>query len=389
MHSLKRIPYITATHIFSDGPGTFLNRYLKEHKISHGAILHPFTFSPQKSSRYILWEKDSETIKEGRSFPPYALLYYLRDIIGILIFGWKHPSEIGIGFNNLNTIALLFLRALGRIKKVIYVTVDYTPIRFPGRFMNAIYHWIDTWCLTRADILLDSAEAMKEARIQKGIPEHKIRPTIIVEDGNDFLESKIKPIEELHHYELVYMGSMRDHQGISLFMEVGQMLSQENPNIQLLLMGGGEKLSFFKDYAKKLDIESITTFTGFIEDHQVLQERLRFGYLGFALYEDHPESFSRYSAVGKPKVYMGSGLPVVITNVPEIAKRIEESNGGIIVPYDKNVIAEKVRKILLDENMYKKMRESAISFAKKNTWENTFKEAFQKTQKILNYELQS
>lgn len=375
--------YIVVTHFYATGPAQFLTKYFISHDIAHWYIEHPFIFSNRDCSVYYDYLGGKKQIHKGIKVPKVELLYYLKDFIATIISGSRNRFEIGFGFDNLNTLALLLLKKLRKIEKVVYVTVDYTPKRFTNKVMNLLYHAIDKYCCYNCDILWDSAKIMRKARKDRGVRVERIKKIIVVPDGNDFRQDKIKKFEKLEKYKLVYMGHVRDNQGIDLLIKVAVDLQKYNKKITLLILGGGEKLEFFKKMVKEHNAGHYIKFTGYIEDHKRIEALLRNGYLGFALYEDDQNSFSKYSAVGKPMVYMGCGLPVIITDVPEIAQKIEKFGSGKIVKYKKDHIVQIVKEIIKNEKTYRTMREKAISFAKMNTWDKVFSRALGETTKIL------
>ncbi len=376
--------YFVVTHFFTDGPAQFFHRYLRKRKVGHLYLEHPFLFAERTRSSFVVIE-NGEEVKSNRGilFPKNSLLYYARDFFSTLFFGLRHRCAIGIGYDNLNAFALLLLKYLGRLQYVVYVTVDYTPRRFVNTFMNSLYHWIDRYCCYNADLLWDSAERMRDAREQNGVVVSKMKPVIVVDDGNDFSEEKLRPYASLKKYELVYMGHMRKNQGVALLISVAKILHEWNADISLRLIGGGELLETFKKQVRDQGMGHFVHFTGYVDDHEAIQEQLRRSYLAFALYEDDPHSFSKYSAVGKPKVYMGCGLPVIITDVPEVAKKIKDYGAGIVVPYEKEKIIEEIKSFVLHEALYKEMREKAITFARRHTWDIIFDTALQETKQIL------
>jgi len=66
-------------------------------------------------------------------------------------------------------------------------------------------------------------------------------------------------------------------------------------------------------------------FYGFLPNHEQLLELLAQCDVGLALYSEEPLSYKRFADTGKPKLYIASGLPVIITNVPPIAKLIDDA----------------------------------------------------------------
>jgi len=101
--------------------------------------------------------------------------------------------------------------------------------------------------------------------------------------------------------------------------------------------------------------------------------------VGVAPYFPDPNSFTWYADPGKPKVYLGCGVPVIITRVPEVAFEIEEKGAGIVINYDKDDFTNAMLTLLTDDDVYLQYRQRAMDFASEYTWDNIFLRAFAQT----------
>ena len=84
-----------------------------------------------------------------------------------VVLNWVMVSgkyDLFIGINNLNTLAALILKRIGRVKKVIYYTIDYFPTRFENNILNSFYHLIDKVCVRFADETWNVSSVMVSAR---------------------------------------------------------------------------------------------------------------------------------------------------------------------------------------------------------------------------------
>ena len=77
-----------------------------------------------------------------------------------------------------------------------------------------------------------------------------------------------------------------------------------------------------------------------------------------------------YSLPNKLFEYIQAGLPVLGSNLPEIAKIIEKNKVGVIVnPQDPQDIAKGI-KYLLDSFVYSEAKDNTLQAAEKYNWEN-------------------
>jgi len=96
------------------------------------------------------------------------------------------------------------------------------------------------------------------------------------------------------------------------------------------------------------------------------------GALGVALYNSAVDQFTHYADPGKVKVYLGTGLPIIITDVPYVAKEIEKNKCGVIVRYEEKDIVKAVIRLMENENELRACRKNAIKYAEQFDWDRIF-----------------
>ena len=98
--------------------------------------------------------------------------------------------------------------------------------------------------------------------------------------------------------------------------------------------------------------------------------------LALATYPSEGSTYKLYSDPGKVKIYLACGLPILITDVPPIAKTLQERGAGKIVEHNPMSLARAVNAIGMDYNGYKLMREQAIVLAAEFDWEVIWRRTF-------------
>jgi hypothetical protein len=86
-------------------------------------------------------------------------------------------------------------------------------------------------------------------------------------------------------------------------------------------------------------------------------------------------SFTFYSDPGKVKVYLGCGLPVVLTDVPPIARVLAREGAGRIARYDATDLAETVASVMRSAE-YLAVRARAAAMGCEYEWTRVFENAF-------------
>ncbi|MCL4360160.1 glycosyltransferase [Patescibacteria group bacterium] len=378
--SSKKILFVIHTHItfFLD----VLTAYTTSRCRSFTAIGHPLY--PVRGTRSILRIYRGKNPVRQAVFPRLpgpSSANFLKDFF--LTVYWAISThtvyDIAIGADNLNTLSLLILRFLGRVRRVIYLSVDYTPRRFANPLLNTLYHLFDTACCYHADIIWNSSGRMNEARIKNGMEPGRIAYSLVTPDGCNFDSRKLLPVGRIVRKRLIFLGHMRPVMGVDLMLESFAEVIRSVPDAEFILIGEGPNLADYRALAAQLGLGSHVRFTGFIENHDEVDDLLCTGAVGLAPFKPDKNSYEFYSDVGKPKAYLAAGLPVIITRVPEIAGIIEKAGAGIAIAYNKKELVSAMVRLLTDDALYRRCRTNAIRLSEHYRWEHIFSEAFGRT----------
>lgn len=375
--------YILATHVWSDGPSQALREYLIKKERDFIWIGHPLYYSNNiLGSGYSVFLEGIE--KSKKYFPPHKLIEpikYFWEILLNIFFVWKlriNNEYIYIGYNNLNAFSGIILKKLGLVSRVVYYVVDYMPKRFNNRLLNYVFHKIDQFCVKYSDETWNLNEkAMNDARkkffgfdaYQKGFSAQK-------EIQMGFWKERIelKSFDDINKKQIVFLGNILEKQGVQFVLRALPMVIKKIPGVKLVVIGSGEYLETLKKLVIKLNLVNNVEFTGFMKELSDAEEILVNSALAIAIYEEgNPEiNFTYYTDQGKIKNYLGCGLPILLSDVPPIARDLEKNNCGFIINNNPLEISEKIIELLNDENRLKFYRENVLSYRKKFDWENIF-----------------
>ena len=337
---------ILTAHLLVTGPAQELQHFLKNRCEKIVLITHPLQpFTPvgdHRSSCQVLRSGVPESIRtvEQWSWPASnwaELAFFARH--AWLTFFWSirqgKGSDLFIGINPLNAWVGLLLKRLGCVRRVVYYTIDYVPNRFSNRWVNRFYHWIDRTCVRGCDQTWNLSSRMVTARESHGVEKDCRKKQITVPIGTD-LRVQPQPLDRIDRYAIVYFGGLMEKQGVQLGIEALPLLRKSVPQSRLLVIGGGssERMNQLKQMAQSLGVADCVQFTGVIEDHGEALERISCCAVGIAPYTDDPDNFTQYTDPGKPKAYLAAGLPVVMTDVPEVAQIIARAGAGFVVSYN-------------------------------------------------------
>jgi glycosyltransferase involved in cell wall biosynthesis len=295
----------------------------------------------------------------------YALGYALR-------FGRK--ADVLVAGDNLLAAAGILTRRLTGVGHVVYYMIDYTPVRYTNRLLNTVYYAIDRFAATRADAVWPLTEQIIRGRFDAGrLDERRVR-WYAVPYGSHPLPAPLP--EACDRRRVVYLGDVIRNKGAELFVPMARELKKMIPDFRFTVVGGGRDVQALREEVRAAGLEEQVEVCGFVED---IGEALgRLAGAGVAIAPYYPfdaNSFTFYSDPGKIKVYLGCGLPVVLTDVPPIAKVLEREGAGRIAKYDAADFAKTVAAVLNDDG-YLRIRENARTLGERCAWPKVFEAAF-------------
>lgn len=386
---LRNSRVVIITHTFATGPGQELETFLRAKVKRLIFIGHPLPFCKDLTSLYkeyncnqlhkpkAKYNQKGVLTKEKHSSSrhwPVKLIYF-KDIF--YTFWWLAfvtKNDLIVAADNLNAFCGLVLKKAGKTKKVVFYTIDYVPHRFDNPILNRIYHFLDSFCVRHCDYVWNLSSVMALEREKKGIEKKYRSKQITVPIGTN-LDVERLPFEKINRYEIAFMGHLREGQGVEFLIESMPEILKIIPQAKLVLIGTGHLEQGLKDRSKKLGIFDRVEFTGFIESHAQMQNRLARCAMAVAPYIDDDKNYTRYTDPGKPKAYLASGLPVVITDIIPVAKEIERAECGVAIRFNKGEFIRAVVNLLDDEKKLKRYRENAIKFAQNFQWDKIFTHA--------------
>lgn len=307
------------------------------------------------------------------------IIFKVRDFLSVFDIAYRYNIRYDyfIGFEAINAIAGYFLKKLGKVNEVIYYVSDYSPRRYKQRWFNNLYLWLDQFAATHADVIWDVSPAMQPARIKAGLDAKKSAPVLIVPNALYPKQIKQLPLQKIIPQSLVFMGTLGVENGPDLAIESLPFIVIKYPKTKLHIVGGNESdLWRLKKLAEKLHVESSVMFHGFIGDREEVSKTIRQYSVALAPYKFISGSARLYGDATKIRAYMAAGLPTITTNVPPLGNEVSKKGAAIIVSDDAKVFSKAIIQLFSDKKLFTRMRKNAIAFAKENTWDNEFSNAF-------------
>jgi len=356
-----------------------LEEYLIDNKIKDLLyIFHPLNNDVKNGSGLRLYS-DGQLKKEIKDTyrAKLSVVSFLFDFFSNIYWVLRAQKkwDLYIGSNNLNAFSGIFLKKLGLVKKCVFYTVDFVPNRFSNPLLNNIYLWIDGFCTKFCDETWILSPRVIEGRHKYlGLGKKYDKKQILVPEGVWFSRIRRKPFSKINKTTAVFVGHLVERMGVQKVIEAIPEILKKMPNFKLIIIGKGDYEGQLKSLVKKLKIEKNVEFTGYIENHKEVENLIASCAIGIACYKEDLSSFTYYAEPAKTKVYMGAGLPVVMTDMFYNAYDIEKAGAGKVVAYNQKSIAKTIVEMLSNDKKLSDYRENALNFIKNYDWVKIFEE---------------
>jgi glycosyltransferase involved in cell wall biosynthesis len=303
-------------------------------------------------------------------FSKISVLRYITEIIATTLFFLNLKSKennIFIGIDPLGVFPGIILKKIGKVKRVIFYTPDYSPQRFASYCLNAVYHYIDRFCVKNSCYIWNVSTRIRDIRKQMGVSNDRniFVPNIPSDEYKKFINNKKTK------HTLITLGKVSDQMDFIGIFEAIKKMQSKFPNIIFKIIGNGQKEEYYKKYVRENRLESNVIFLGHLNHLEALSEISRSG-IGLALYNGN-WGFNYFGDSMKCREYFSFGLPVITTNTHSTVEEIMQSDAGIVCQMSVNEYIEAIKKIL---DNYEKYSENSQSLSEK--YNNLHQELFEK-----------
>jgi len=377
---MKEITILSAAHVnqISDqdtsyGPPIALVEYLRQNVPKSASIQHPFSWSHPSGSRIevFLDRRTQRAIVIPKLNLPEALSYLKDLVIDVLApVVLRMRIRLYVGSDGINALAGLILRRFGFVEVVAYYSIDYTPKRFQHRLLNAAYHALDRFCVRRSDYVWNLTSRMVNVRRAQGLEDSR---NLLIPVGTNL--DRRNPLLGKDQRSIVFLSHLIRSKGVELVLDAMRLIHRKTPDVKLTIIGDGPSALAMKGMAGKMGLEKSTLFLGPMNHASVLAILPSFA-VGLAPYLPSPDNIAWYADPTKVKDYLSCGLPMVITDVPEVAAEVAKKGAGLMVPYSAEHVADAVTK-LLGSNDLEVFQKNAYSMAHAYEWTKLFSQTIQ------------
>lgn len=339
-------------------------------------IHHPLQFRRMASgvpSRAIGW--GDVVVRDPFWVPRHVApepVSYVKDLALTILWSLRSGVvfDTMIAAGNLNAFAGLALRRMGRVRRLIYYAIDFSERRFERASVEWAYRRIDESVLRGADSTWHVSDAMRgarEARFPRAFCPHGSLHLVVPIGVHASRMREAASMVRDAGCRVVYLGNILCHHGLEVVIEAVARLRTTHPDICLDIYGDGPDRALYEAQVVALGLRSVVTFHGYVADDRRLEVELGRGGVAVAMYSPRDSDFSRYADPGKIKLYLGAGLPIVMTNVPPISRNLD-GKCAMIIEYSADACTKAIRELFDDEDKYTRMRQYAFRLASGLEW---------------------
>ena len=259
------------------------------------------------------------------------------DIEIAFMHGWS--TKFISGSNNKNS------------KKIAWVHVDLvTWNRADGVFKNLEHHknayskFHEVLCVSK--IVRDGIEKKYGVKNAKVIY-NPINREKILKLSNE----RIDDIKSTSKFKLISVGRLSEEKGYDRLLRVFKRLNDEGLDLQLSIIGSGEKYNELNDYIEKNNLKDKVFLLGYRENpYKYVKNSDLF------VCSSISEGFSLVTGEA-----MAAGVPVISVNCPGPNEVLEFGKYGMLVNNDEDSLYDGIKELIDNKQLYDKYKGAAIN----------------------------
>lgn len=268
--------------------------------------------------------------------------------------------------NDLDTLPANYLASRLKRKPLIYDSHEFfteVPELIGRPFVRSIWKWIEKLMVPQVTAAYTVCNSIAEVyREQYGVNFKVVRNLPLSSEKTTTSEEK--PLKNDGPKIILYQGALNMGRGIEAAIRSMQYLE----GAELWLAGDGDIASQLRQLTRELKLESKVKFLGRLPLNQ-LKEITRKADLGISLEEDLGLNY-RFALPNKLFDYIQAGVPVLVSNLPEMRKIVEQYQiGEIAETHQRKELAKVIQSALFDGEKTKLWKLNLPKAAAELCWE--------------------
>ncbi len=188
-------------------------------------------------------------------------------------------------------------------------------------------------------------------------------PAERIEVVPNIVDPKVPEHEEYPQTTISCVARLVEYKRVQDLIKAARILIEEFPDIKCKIIGTGPLEGHLKRLTKDLKLEEHVEFCGFVEKHEDVLKVIASSHV-FCL----PSIVEGFGVVVVEA--MRCSTPFVATEIPPLLEASGGKGGLFFKPGDWRDLAKKIKKILKDEKLYKKLQKEGLEESKRYSSKN-------------------
>lgn len=295
-----------------------------------------------------------------------GFLFYFEYNLRLFFYLLKSKVDVLVA-NDLDTLPANFLASKIKRKPLVYDSHEYfteVPELIGRPFVRAIWTGLEKLLVPRVDAAYTVCDSIAEVYHDLYRVDFKVVRNLPVCSETETPSAEITERKESAKI-ILYQGALNLGRGIEAAIRAMQYLE----GAELWLAGDGDLTSELKQMVAELKLEPKVKFLGRLPLHQ-LHEVTRRADLGISLEEDLGLNY-RFALPNKLFDYIQAGVPVLVSNLPEMRHIVELYQiGAIAETHQRKELAELMKTALFDQEKRLMWKQNLPLAASELCWEN-------------------
>ena len=309
-------------------------------------------------------DRDYQTHRMKLLFRKGAM-FYLEYNIRLFFHLLKSNVDIFVS-NDLDTLPANYLASRIKRKPLVYDSHEYfteVPELIGRPVVKAIWTWLEKLLVPRVDAAYTVCDSIAEVYRDLYKVDFKVVRNLPVCSKVERPEHQEK--SEAQTKIILYQGALNLGRGVGPTIRAMQYLE----GAELWLAGDGDLTSDLKELVVEMKLESKVKFLGRLPLHQLYEITCQAD-LGISLEEDLGLNY-RFALPNKLFDYIQAGVPVLVSNLPEMMHIVEYYQiGAIAETHERMELAELLRNALFNLEKRQIWNQNLLKASKELCWEN-------------------
>jgi len=313
-------------------------------------------------------ERDYKTHRMKLLFRKGAMFYFEYNL---RLFFYLLKSKIDVFVSNdLDTLPANYLVSRIKRKPLVYDSHEYfteVPELIGRPVVRTIWTWLEKLLVPKVDAAYTVCDSIAEVYHDLYKVDFKVVRNLPVCSATEKIAHSMTRSHRMSNSSkiILYQGALNLGRGVGAAIRSMPYLD----GAELWLAGDGDQTSELKELVAEMKLESKVKFLGRLPLHQ-LHEVTRQADLGISLEEDLGLNY-RFALPNKLFDYIQAGVPVLVSNLPEMRHIVEHYQiGAIAETHQRKELAELLRNALFDQDKRLVWEQNLPRAASELCWEN-------------------